>query len=73
MKFNNDLHKQLQIYEARLLKKSTLEKTSWEVFLCKYWFTFEIKFFSKMPKKTSIEVFSDKHVSFAIDQNLSEI
>ncbi|CAN7017143.1 unnamed protein product, partial [Brassica rapa subsp. trilocularis] len=35
----------LQIYEKILLKKSTLQKTSSEVFLCKYWLTFEIEFF----------------------------
>ena len=29
--------------------------------------------FSKIPEKTSREVFSDKHVSFAIDRSLSEI
>ncbi|CAN7135391.1 unnamed protein product, partial [Brassica rapa subsp. narinosa] len=37
---------QLQIYEGRLLKKSTLQKTSSEVFLFKYWLTFEIEIFS---------------------------
>ena len=63
---------QLRIYERRLLKKSTLQKTSWEFFLCKYWFNFELKKFSKMPEKTSREVFSDKHVSFAIDWSLLE-
>ncbi|CAG7863992.1 unnamed protein product, partial [Brassica rapa] len=35
----------LQIYEGKLLKKSTLQKTSSEVFLCKYWLTFETDFF----------------------------
>ena len=49
---------QLQIYEERLLKKSILQKTSSEVFLCKYWLTFEIEFSLKFPKKTSLEVFS---------------
>ena len=62
----------LQIYEGKLLKKSTLHKTSLEVFLCKYWLNFEFEKFSKMPQKTSWEVFSDKHVSFAIDWSLSE-
>ncbi|CAN7054833.1 unnamed protein product, partial [Brassica oleracea var. botrytis] len=42
---------QLQIYEGRLLEKSTLQKTSSEVFLCKYWLTFEIEIFSKFPEK----------------------
>ncbi|CAN6974300.1 unnamed protein product, partial [Brassica rapa subsp. trilocularis] len=41
----------LQIYEGRLLKKSTIQKTSSEVFLCKYWLTFKIDFFSKFTKK----------------------
>ena len=44
---------QLQIYEGRLLKKFTLHKTSSEVFLCKYWLTFEIDFFFKFPEKSS--------------------
>ena len=69
--FNSFL--QLQIYERRLLKKSTLHKTSSEVFLCKYWLNFEFEKFSKMPEKTSREVFSDKQVSFPIDRSLSEI
>ena len=63
---------QLKIYEGRLYKKSTLQKTSWEIFLCKYWLNFEFEKFLKMQEKTSREVFSVKHVSFVIDQNLSE-
>ncbi|CAN7042355.1 unnamed protein product, partial [Brassica rapa subsp. trilocularis] len=42
---------QLQIYEGKLFKKSTLRKTSSEVFLCKYLFTFEIEISSKFPEK----------------------
>ena len=42
---------QLQIYEGRLLKKSTLQKASSEVFLRKYWLTFEIEFFFEIPRE----------------------
>ena len=62
----------MQIHEARLLKEVFSTKTYWKVFLWKYWLTFAFENSRKCQRRL-LEVFSYKHVSFAIGRNLSEI